>query len=57
MTKEQAIAEAKHFKQYYPFRRVFIYTEDEKDWRCGVGKTMARANNLVREGYQVFLVE
>lgn len=56
MTPEQ-VKELERLKSYFPYRIVFGAVSPEGVFEAYCKTTMHTANNLVRKGYQVFVLE
>lgn len=54
--RESAIQSARQFLTYYPYRFAGVVLMPSGEWGWVNGKTMARLNNCVRAGCQVWRV-
>ncbi|MFA7287262.1 MAG: hypothetical protein WC055_00120 [Melioribacteraceae bacterium] len=55
--KEEATQACIRFLSYYPYRYAAVVELPEGEYGYTTGKTMARLNNLARQGYNVFMVK
>ena len=55
MTYEDALKQARLLRLHFPYRLVFL-CEKEGVYDVVCGKTLAKANNMIRNGYIVYKV-
>ena len=55
MAKDEAITLASRYKNHFPYRIIGIW-EEEGEWDIFVAKTKQKQNDLLRKGFDVYLI-